>query len=247
MYPVAILAGGLGTRMAQRTSPALPKAMLPLAGRPFIDLKLEQLAAAGAARIVLLVGHGREAIADHVGDGAAFGLSVTSVPDGDVLLGTGGAVRRVLPALGPVFWVTFGDNLLSVPMDTVEGALMPGDGGIMTVLRNRDAWDLSNVTVDGDRVVEYRKGAPPGTYDYIDYGMSLLRADAFGSFPAGEALDLTAVLQSLIAESRLGAFEVTERFYEIGSEAGYAETEAYARSWLRRVASAEAPRHGTPG
>ena len=230
MYPVAVLAGGLGTRMAKRTGPRLPKALLEVAGRPFIDFKLAQLAAEGVTQVVMLLGHGAEAIADHVGDGATYGLHLEIVPDGEVLLGTGGAVRRGLPDLGEVFWVTYGDTYLTVPMAEVEEVFRrSGRQGLMTVFRNGDAWDASNVSLRGGLVAEYRKGAPPGSYEYIDYGMSILTAGAFSPFPPGTAFDLGAVLQSLIAAGELAGYEVPERFYEIGSEPGYREADAYLR------------------
>jgi NDP-sugar pyrophosphorylase family protein len=228
MYPVAVLAGGLGTRMAKRTGPRLPKALLEVAGRPFIDFKLAQLAQEGATRVVMLLGHGAEAIAEHVGDGAAYGIDIEMLPDGDVLLGTGGAVRRALPLLGDVFWVTYGDTFLRVPMARVEEVFRGGGRqGLMTVFKNADAWDASNVAVRDGLVAEYRKGAPPGTYEHIDYGMSILSAPALAPFQEGTAFDLTAVLQALIAARELASFEVAERFYEIGSETGFQETDGY--------------------
>src|SRR2546426_5413320 len=136
MYPVAVLAGGLGTRMAKRTGPRLPKALLEVAGRPFIDFKLAQLATGGVTQVVMLLGHGAGAIAEHVRDGAAYGLDIELLPDGDQLLGTGGAVRRALPQLGDVFWVTYGDTYLSVPMVEVEEVFRrAGRQGLMTVFR----------------------------------------------------------------------------------------------------------------
>ncbi|HEU5001827.1 MAG TPA: NTP transferase domain-containing protein [Actinomycetota bacterium] len=229
-YPVAVLSGGLGTRMAQRTGPHLPKALLPVAGRPFIDHKLIELRRAGAQRVILLTGHGSDELAAHVGDGAAFGLTAELVPDGDRLLGTGGAIRRALAHLGEVFWVTFGDTLLAVPMLEIEATFdAAGLDGVMTVLENHDRWDVSNVAVAEGKVVEYRKGAPPSSFAFIDYGMSLLRADAFLAYPEGEAFDLSSVLQGLIAAGRLGAAPVGRRFFEIGSESGFADTEAFLR------------------
>ncbi|MEA2532358.1 MAG: N-acetyl-alpha-D-muramate 1-phosphate uridylyltransferase [Actinomycetota bacterium] len=230
MYPVAVLAGGLGTRMAKRTGPRLPKALLEVAGRPFIDFKLGQLAEEGATRVVMLLGHGAGAIAEHVGDGAAYGLDIEILHDGEALLGTGGAVRRARPLLGEAFWVTYGDTFLQVPMAEVEEAFRGcGRQGLMTVFKNADEWDASNVALREGLVAEYRKGAPSGTFTYIDYGMSILTAGAFAPSSPGAAFDLGEVLQSLIAGRELAGFEVAERFYEIGSEAGYEETDAYLR------------------
>jgi NDP-sugar pyrophosphorylase family protein len=221
--------------MARRTGPRLPKALLAVAGRPFIDFKLAQLATEGATRVVMLLGHGAEAIADHVGDGDAYGLHLDIVPDGAGLLGTGGAVRRALPQLGDTFWVTYGDTYLSVPMAEVEETFCrAGRRGLMTVFRNRDAWDSSNVALREGLVAEYRKGAPAGTYEYIDYGMSILTSGAFAPFPSGTTFDLAEVLQSLIAAGELAGFEVEERFYEIGSEIGFQETDAHLRALDKR-------------
>src|SRR5690348_1894505 len=101
--------------MVGRTGADLPKALLPVAGAPFIDAKLHQLAQLGAHEVVLLTGHGAARIAEYVGDGRRWGLAARHVVDGDVLLGTGGAVRRALDVLGDPFWVTFGDTLVWVP------------------------------------------------------------------------------------------------------------------------------------
>src|SRR5439155_21778974 len=196
---------------------------------------------------VLLLGQGAEAIAVHVGDGATYGLHLEIVPDGEVLLGTGGAVRRGLPDLGDVFWVTYGDTYLTVPMAEVEEVFRrSGRQGLMTVFRNCDAWDASNVALREGLVAEYRKGAAPGTYEYIDYGMSILTAGAFAPFLPGTAFDLAEVLQSLIAAGELAAFEIEERFYEIGSEAGYLATDAHLRA-AQTKAQTKAPTKAQTG
>ena len=99
MYPVAVLAGGLGLRLRELTGTQLPKAMVPVLGRPFVDWQLETLAASGVTEVVLLVGHSGDHIRDHVGSGHQFGLAVTYVEDGPTLRGTGGAILHALPAL----------------------------------------------------------------------------------------------------------------------------------------------------
>ena len=95
--PVAVLAGGLGTRLRSVTGAELPKVLVPVLGRPFVDHKLDELAGAGATRVVFLLGHGAEQVRDHVGDGSRYELDVVCLDDGDELLGTGGALRRALP------------------------------------------------------------------------------------------------------------------------------------------------------
>lgn len=239
MLPVAVLAGGLGTRMADIFGPVTPKALLRVAGRPFIDFKLASLAAEGVKRVVLLLGHGDRFIADHVGTGEQYGLQVTCRSDAPILLGTGGAVRRALDLLGEAFWVTYGDTYLRAPMAEIEATFHSRDiEAMMTVLRNRDRWDRSNVRIHKGLLVEHRKGLPPGSYDYIDYGLAILRREAVETFPAGSPFDLEKVFQLLIANGTMGAYVVSRRFYEIGTPEGYRQTNEFLRTsgeWKRLV------------
>jgi NDP-sugar pyrophosphorylase family protein len=153
------------------------------------------------------------------------------VEDGPVLLGTGGAIRAVVDLLPSMFWVTYGDTLLQVPVHAVEARLShePTLLGIMTVLANDDRWETSNVDVEGDLVTAYEKQPIAGTHHHIDYGMLLLRRGAFEESPAGRRLDLGEVLGGLVASRALGAFEVTEPFHDIGTEAAWRETERWCR------------------
>ncbi|HEY8202222.1 MAG TPA: NTP transferase domain-containing protein [Actinomycetota bacterium] len=235
--PVAVLAGGLGTRMAGVVAEGIPKVLVPVAGRPFLDFKLASLAAQGVDRVVLLLGHGADRVAEYVGGGRLFGMEVGIVLDGPELLGTGGAVRRAAPHLGERFWVTYGDTYLRAPMAAAEAAFEgSGWAGLMTVFENADAWDRSNVRVEHGLVAEYRKGAPAGTFRYIDYGLLLLEAVSFGAWQEGEPFDLAEVLGRLVDQRRLGAFEVAERFYEVGTPAGWEEADAFlsgSDQWAR--------------
>lgn len=244
MHPVVVLAGGLGTRVAHLTGPDTPKALLPLDGRAFVDFKLAGLAAQGVTDVLMLVGHGATPLRDHVGDGRRFGMQVTFVDDGPRLRGTAGAIRAALGRIEGDFWVTYGDTLLDVPMGDVEARLAraPELLGVMTVLANRDRWETSNVDVDwpegggvdGGLVVSYEKGGPPGAHVHIDYGMLLFRRAAFAGVPGGPAYpgpaDLGDLLRDLIGRRLLGAFEVTERFHDVGTEAAWRETDEWVRA-----------------
>ena len=121
MLPVAILAGGLATRLGPLTQ-RLPKALLPVAGRPFIHWQLALLAQQGVTQVVLCAGHLGEQIQATVGDGSGFGMTVRYSFDGAVLLGTGGALKRALPMLGAAFFVLYGDSYLRCSFAAVEAA-----------------------------------------------------------------------------------------------------------------------------
>jgi N-acetyl-alpha-D-muramate 1-phosphate uridylyltransferase len=227
MLPVAILAGGLATRLRPITE-TIPKALVEVAGRPFIEWQLDYLHQQGVGHVVLCISYRAEQIEDVIGDGRRFGLRVDYSYDGDRLLGTGGALRKALPMLGEAFFVFYGDSYLPISFVDVEASfLAQGQPALMTVLKNGDRWDRSNVLFSGGKLHEYNKHTPSKTMDYIDYGLGVLSSDLLLAYPDGQPFDLAEVYRQLSLEGRLAGYEVFERFYEIGSFEGLKETEDY--------------------
>jgi NDP-sugar pyrophosphorylase family protein len=231
-----ILAGGLATRMRPLTE-TIPKALIPIAGRPFIDHQLDWLAAHGVTDVVLSVGYLGEALGAHVGDGAAFGLRVRTIDEGPNLRGTAGAVRLAFDegALEERFLVTYGDSFLPIDFAAVFDAFTAsGAPALMTVFRNQGRWDTSNVIFDGRMVNLYdkqRRTRPAAEFAFIDYGLSALeRRVVAAEVPAGAKADLADLFHALSRRGELAGYESPERFYEIGSPAGL---EDFAQ-WLRR-------------
>jgi N-acetyl-alpha-D-muramate 1-phosphate uridylyltransferase len=221
MFAVAILAGGLATRMRPVTE-RIPKSMIEVAGRPFIEHQLARLQAENVKNVVLCVGHLGEMIEAHIGDGGRFGLSVSYSFDGERLLGTGGALRRALPLLGNEFFVLYGDSYLDIAYASVQAAYRDsGQPALMTVFRNESQWDISNVLFDGSRVVRYDKRHPTSDMKFIDYGLGILSGDLL-RVGEGEAFDLSDIYAALADDGRLAGFEATRRFYEIGTPSGLA-------------------------
>jgi len=224
MLSLAILAGGLAKRLRPLTE-TVPKALVPVAGEPFIAHQLRLARDRGISRVVLCVAHLGEMIRDFVGDGGRFGLEVQYSFDGGQLLGTAGAVRNALPLLGEAFLLMYGDSYLPCDYGAVEAAFQASrKQGLMTVFHNQGQWDASNVEFRDGRILVYAKGRPNPGMQYIDYGLGALRASAFEHLPEGPC-DLTSVYQDLVARGELAAFEVSERFYEIGSFEGLAALE----------------------
>ena len=228
--PVAILAGGLATRLRPVTE-KIPKSLIEVAGRPFIDHQLELLARHGYREVVLCVGFLGDQIERHVGDGASRGVRIRYSTDGKRLLGTGGALRRALPFLGEAFFVLNGDSYLPCDYKAIEAAfrasLFPA---LMTVFRNEDRWDASNIEYANGKVLVYDKKHRSAAMRYIDYGLTALRASLIADRPADVPFDLADILGPLAAAGRVAGVEVGERFYEVGSPGGLAETDAYLRA-----------------
>jgi NDP-sugar pyrophosphorylase family protein len=225
--PVALLAGGLATRLRPITQ-TIPKALVEVAARPFIDHQLDLLRDNGIRRVVLCLGYLGEQIERHLGDGAVRGMELRYSFDGPTLLGTGGALRRALPLLGEVCWVLYGDSYLDVDYRAViDHFAASGKLGLMTALRNDHRWDRSNLVFRDGRPVCYSKRAVTSEMHHIDYGISLLRREAILRLPTGGPSDLADLFSALVAEGQMAGFEVTRRFYEIGSPRGLEETQAY--------------------
>jgi NDP-sugar pyrophosphorylase family protein len=228
--PVAILAGGLATRLRPITE-KIPKSLVPVAGKPFLAHQLELLQSRGIRRAVLCIGYLGEMIQREFGNGSTYGIRLDYSFDGPSLLGTGGAIKRALPLLGDEFFVLYGDSYLPVEYRPIaEFFRHSGKLGCMTVHRNEGRYDTSNVVFrDGEIAVYDKKNRPP-EMQQIDYGLSLFKAAVFNSYSADEPFDLAEVMSRLVRERQLAGYEVRERFYEIGSPAGLAELESLLKS-----------------
>lgn len=228
---VVILAGGLGTRL-QSMAPDTPKALVPVAGRPFVEHQFELLRRNGLREVLLCVGHFGEKIVAHCGDGARFGLKVSYVQeDPKRLLGTGGALVNALPAIAPEFVTMYGDSYLPVDyQDFVAACRAQKRPAVMSVFRNGGQWDASNTRVEGERVTFYSKKAAPGECDFIDYGLTYFqRAVIEGYRHRPLPLDMATIQGDLVERGGMGAWEAPVRFYEIGKPEGLAELDVFLR------------------
>ena len=222
--PAVILAGGLATRLYPLTE-AIPKALVVVAGQPFLTHQLRRLKDQGVRRVLLLVGHLGDMIKTQFGNGSQLGLTLEYSFDGPVLLGTAGAIRRAMPLLPERFFVLYGDSYLTCDFGAVAHAFsQSGARALMTVYRNENRYDTSNVDFDGARILRYDKRHRTPTMHHIDYGLGAFDRSVFAALPADTAYDLATVYQDLLAVGQLAAFEVHERFYEIGSHEGLDET-----------------------
>jgi NDP-sugar pyrophosphorylase family protein len=223
MPPIAVLAGGLAKRMRPLTE-QLPKALLEVAGEPFVAHQLRLFAREGIRHVKLLVGYCWEQIEHFVGDGGRFGVEVDYIVDGPTLLGTGGAVCHALDRLGPEFLVTYCDSWLDAPYaPVVEAFQASGQPALMCVFRNENRWDASNVQFGNGIIRRYSKKIRLPEMHHIDWGLGMLKASAVASRPLGEPWDLAELYEELSIYGRLAGHEMTRRFYEIGSFTGFAE------------------------
>lgn len=226
-YPVAILCGGLSTRLKEKTKNT-PKALLEIAGKTFIDWQIELLVEKDIENVVLCVGHFGRNVEGYVGDGSKYGLEIAYSYDGDELLGTGGAIKKALPKLGDAFFVMYGDSYLDVDFNAVAqhfDAL--GKDCLLTIFKNEGKFDKSNIVYKNGNIIKYDKTEKDPEMQYIDYGLVLMKKECFEVFKDTSSFDLSEVFKKMISEGKATGYEVTKRFYEIGSFEGLKETEEH--------------------
>lgn len=225
---IAVIAGGLATRMYPLTE-RMPKSLLILHGRPFVDYQLDLFKNGGIDDVVFCVGHLGNMIEAHVGDGTKWGLKVKYSYEGDELLGTGGALKKAIGLLEENFFLTWGDSFVRADYSSIlkkhaESKYLCNIG----IYRNRNLWDTSNVEFADGRVVRYAKGDSTTGLEYIDAGLSVFRAEFLKLLPDGRTA-LETMWQTLAANGTLGGIEIPERFYEIGSFEGLKEFEKFSK------------------
>ena len=225
---VAILAGGLATRLGNLTK-GQPKSMVRVRGKPFLEYQLELLRRAGIKNIVLCVGHMGEQIERHFGDGGKYGVNIKYSFE-DRLLGTAGALKNAEALLDEIFFTMYGDSYLFLDFPAVTSYFKSQNKlALMTVYKNYDRYDRSNTVIEGNRVKKFSKKEKTKDMVYIEYGANIFRKEALDMIPENQFYSLDDLFSRLIEMDELLAFEVKERFYEIGSPQGLNEFEEFVR------------------
>jgi NDP-sugar pyrophosphorylase family protein len=230
MLPVALLAGGMATRLGDLTKET-PKSLIEISGRPFIDYQLKKFARSGFSQIVICVGNLSEKIIDFVGDGKEYGLEVTYSHDGVEQLGTGGAIQRAIPLMGKDFFVQYGDSFLDFNYKELEQEYLKNSGPcLMSIYMNQNNFDKSNVKISEGGFISYSKSEPSADMTFIDYGCMILNPKSISEFATPEKFDLSDYLEHVSESGLLRGHEVKNRFFEIGSKSGLSAFEEYVRS-----------------
>jgi NDP-sugar pyrophosphorylase family protein len=227
--PVVILAGGLATRLRPLTE-KIPKSLVEVAGRPFLEHQIALLKKNGITDLFLCIGFLGEMIEDRFGNGNNFGVQISYSYDGEKLLGTGGAIKKLIPRLPEHFFVLYGDSYLPIDYQAVANHYQSVEQrALMTVFRNDDTWDRSNVWFEQGTLRRYSKTVRLPQMHHIDFGLTVCSREIFDEYPADEAFDLAGVLEKLSERKKLAGYEVHQRFYEIGSPQGLHELDRLLR------------------
>lgn len=226
---LVILAGGMATRLYPVTL-SIPKSLIDINGKPFIYHQLDLIKANGINNVVMCLGNLAKPIENLLGSKYADSVNVKYSYDGDTLLGTGGALKNAFELLSDPFMILYGDSYLNIDYIEILNYFNNfNKTGLMTVLKNANNWDKSNIIFRDGKIIRYDKVDDP-EFDYIDYGFSILRKDAFNDFLKEDRFDLKDVFKNTIANDSMLGYEVFNRFYEIGSFEGIEELKRFLKS-----------------
>src|SRR5688572_16632247 len=248
VFDVAILAGGQGTRLRERAG-NLPKAMVPLAGRPILDYQLDLCRAHGCRRVLLLVHHGHDVIRSYVGDGSGYGLAVDYAVE-TAPRGTGGALRDALSRLADTFLVLYGDTYLDVDLRRMhEVHTQRNADATLFVHPNDHPQDSDLVELDADGFVAALHPYPHGEraeYDnLVNAALYVMRRDGLeGLIPEDGTADLAKHVfpQMLRARRRLFGYRSPEYIKDVGTPERLDRVAADIQAGLPERLSARAPR-----
>ena len=220
-----ILAGGLATRLRPVTE-RVPKSMIKICGKPFLEYQIELLKDNGVLDIVLCLGYLGFKIREYFEDGKRFGVEIKYSEDGEKLLGIAGALKKAEKYLQEQFFLLYGDSYLPYDYQKIRKYFDNlSQLAMMVVYKNENRFDRSNVVVEDGKVKVYDKKNQTKEMVYIDSGLSLLRKEVLKMIPENTFFDLEKVYQKLIEKEQIGAYETKQRFFEIGSFEGLKEFE----------------------
>jgi len=231
-----VLAGGMGRRISGITENRIPKALVQVGGVPFLHFKILSLIEMGFTSLDLLVGVHSEQIERFINSRRYQDIEIRSFSDGPELLGTAGSIRAILDHLPESFWVTYADSYVVADIESVEKSDSFSEKSIMTVLKNEDRVETSNVSLsaDGNFVTSYEKNPPTKSHMWIDYGLLRFEKSAFENVPRLIKVDLRTVIEAEISNNELRALQTKHLFWDIGTPERLNDTteEFRRRGWV---------------
>jgi NDP-sugar pyrophosphorylase family protein len=214
---VAILCGGFGTRLGALTRD-LPKPMIEIGGRPYLERVIGSFFERGLRDVVLLTGYKADVIEEHFGDGARFGVRIAYSRETEPL-GTGGALREARALLGDRFILTFGDVLRRFDYDRFVQQYI---GNCLAVYPRVT---IGNADVAEGFLVRFDKHAPE--LPYLDAGFAVMLASTIDILPPTGPCSFEEIVYANLAEhGQLEAEIVDHDFYDIGTPGELERTRA---------------------
>jgi len=227
---IAIICGGLATRLGNLTK-ILPKSMIEIKGKPFLEYQIDMLKKQNIKNIILCVGYLSEKIESYFGNGKKFDINIKYSYDEDKQLGPMGAIKKAEKLLEKEFFVLYGDSYIFVDFQKVHDFYKEkGKLACMTVYKNEDKYDNSNLIVENNIVIGYKDSKLEKKVKYIDYGTSILNKKSLDYIPSNTFYSTEEFFKKLILKKEISAYKVNKRFYHIGTPKALEEFRNYIKN-----------------
>ena len=213
-----IMAGGLGTRLRPLTED-LPKPMLPVGGKPLMEVVIEQLRQVGIRRVNVTTHYKPEKIFDHFGNGSAYGVELNYVNE-DKPLGTGGALGLIAAPKEPLLVIN-GDILTKVDFRAMLDYHREHRAVMTVAVKQYDIKvPYGVIECEGSRVRVLKE--KPQMHFLVNAGVYLLEPKVYEFIPDGEHFNMTDLIQRLLdSDNIVASFPIIEYWLDIGQLADY--------------------------
>lgn len=216
MYPVVILAGGLGTRI-KKISKRQPKILLNINKKPFIYYLLNYLISCGVKKVILCTGYGHSNIKKYLENNKFKfkDLDISLSYEGKKRLGTAGAIKIALDKIKTKFIVLYGDNLFDFDLKNLEKIkLKKNKLGLMVIKKNDSHYIKSNLIKIKNKFF-YNKNFKKA--QFYDFGVMLFKKEIFQKLIKNKKYDLSIVCKKLSDKDQLQYVITKKKLIEIGS------------------------------
>jgi len=217
-----ILAGGQGTKLRPYTY-EIPKALLPIKGKPLLEYVIENLKINGITDIIICTGYLGEKIKKHFSDGQKYGVHITYSHEQNPLQ-TGGALLKVKPLLqNEAFLVVYGDTLTNLDFkDFIDFHIEHKSTATIALTTVIYPSDFGQLTLHGIRLVNfYQKNKNEIKSNLINCGIYVFQPELFDYFPKKKSFFLEDVIENLISKRKVNGFVFEEQWFDVGNTRDY--------------------------
>lgn len=208
----AILCGGLGTRLRPYTLD-MPKPMIPINKKPFLEYLIEQLKENGISEIILMTGYLGEKIHKYFGNGERLNIEIL-YSKGPVEWSTGRRLYEIKELLNDHFMLLYSDNFVPFNLEKAYECYIQKNVKLSFVVQSKIS---GNIRLREDGIVDiYDKSRSASNLDMVELGYMIVSKKVFEYYPPNDKnIDFYQIIDSLAKEKQLAGFEIRDKYYSI--------------------------------
>ncbi len=215
------MAGGLATRIRPLTN-EIPKSLVSIEERPFLQYQIELLTCYGIKDIILCVSYMGKKIENCFGDGNKYNARIIYSYEKEKLLGTGGALKLAEKNLKENFFLIWGDSYVNLNYKEMHDFHLKNSDNFdvtIAIFYNIRNYDKSNIVYKSGKIKKYEKNSTD-KMKYIDAGVMVINKKLLLRIPPGKVFQIENLFTKLAKEEKIKPFLIKKRYYEVGSLKG---------------------------